>query len=271
LTGHDLRYKIEQAGFSLTEVASLLGISPQNLQNRLKSQDFKIGFIQELAKAINKSVYFLIASEGKNVEVNVEPIVEVIEKKGDLISKKERLSEIGLLNGTQKEHSRRASILLVPVKARAGYLSGYGDPEYIEKLEYYNIPGCRGGNYRMFEVAGHSMHPTLRHGDYAVGQAVTDCCNVKDGTIYIIVSRSEGIIIKRVLNDPEMPGKLVLNSDNQDKKSYPPIILPGASLLECWELYKVITDPPPPEDPVARRLSLLEKEMAEIKRSVKNK
>ena len=53
------------------------------------------------------------------------------------------------------------NIVLVPIKARAGYLSGYADPGYIQKLPAYRLPGLNYGTYRLFEVEGLSMYPTL--------------------------------------------------------------------------------------------------------------
>lgn len=187
--------------------------------------------------------------------------------KGDLIDKihdqisKDAVNDPGHFDIT----GRKAKVLLVPVKARAGYLAGYGDPEYYEHLEYYSIPGCTNGNYRMFEVEGASMYPTLKEGDFAIGQRITERQDIKNGRIYIIVSRTEGIVIKRVVNDSNMPDKLILNSDNEESKLYPPIKIKGSTILELWELYKVITDPLLPPDPVTRRIDILEKEMKELR------
>jgi phage repressor protein C with HTH and peptisase S24 domain len=217
----------------------------------------------------NLSPEWLISGTGKmyrdeNVHLNVHPNVH-------LIDKKDHLKENDLLNEAGEGYGRKGNILLVPVKARAGYLAGYGDPEYIEKLEYYSIPGCRHGNYRMFEIEGDSMYPSLKDGDYAIGRAVTDCCQVKSGTIYIIVCREEGIVIKRVLNGHKLKGVIILNSDNEDKQLYPPIVIQGTAILECWELYKVITDPTVQEDPLVGRLNKIEKEWMEFRQSFKKK
>ena len=159
--------------------------------------------------------------------------------------------------------SRRENIILVPVKARAGYLAGYGDQEWIEKLESFSIPGCTNGNYRMFELEGQSMYPTLSDGDYVVGRREPDCFNIKEGAIYIIVSRIEGIIIKRVLNAQKTTGKLHLVSDNT---SYNPIDMDCAAIAEMWEFYMLLTTLPGEKDPEAARLRFLEREVADIKR-----
>lgn len=212
---------------------------------------------------------WLISGTGKmyreeNVQVNVQPNVQPIDKK--------RPSQKNdLLNEAGEGYARRGSVLLVPVKARAGYLAGYGDPEYIERLTYYNIPGCHHGSYRMFEVEGDSMYPSLKDGDFAIGRAVTDCCQVKSGAIYIIVCREEGIVIKRVLNVPKYQGKFILNSDNANQALYPPLIVQGTEILECWELYRIITGPPVPGNPLISRLDKLEQEWAEFRRTFKKK
>jgi transcriptional regulator with XRE-family HTH domain len=85
LTGAEVKYKLKEGGYSLTNIALAMGITPQNLQSKLKSKDIKIEFLQTLAKVINKTVYFFIESREKNVELNVEPIVEVNDK--NVISK----------------------------------------------------------------------------------------------------------------------------------------------------------------------------------------
>lgn len=58
MTGQSVKEKIEQLEIPLAEVARRLGISPQTLQKRLNVDDIKVGMLQELATAINKSVYF---------------------------------------------------------------------------------------------------------------------------------------------------------------------------------------------------------------------
>src|SRR5690606_4463409 len=51
------------------------------------------------------------------------------------------------------------NIALVPVKASAGYLNGYADPEFIGELPLFNLPMLSEGSYRAFELKGDSMLP----------------------------------------------------------------------------------------------------------------
>jgi len=261
-----IRFKEARAliGVSQIVAAQESGLSQRDIsqiENDIK-EFIPTQYIQYLNRSgININSLF---NQDENVQVNVQPIVQPIDQKS-------RLSENDLLNGAGEKYISQGNILLVPVKARAGYLAGYGDPEFIETLEYFKIPGCKHGEYRMFEVEGDSMYPTLKHGDYAIGRALSDCCQIKFSTIYIIVCREEGIVIKRILNTPKYKDKIIANSDNENQQLYPPLIIQGTEILECWELYKVISDPPEQEDFLARRLSKLEKEWSEFRKSFKKK
>ena len=108
------------------------------------------------------------------------------------------------------------NVVYVPIKARAGYLDGYGDPEYIETLPSFNMPQLNNGTYRCFEVHGNSMVRTFFDGDLVFGKYVEDLRDIKDGRVYVIVSKNDGIVLKRVINRIEGRNKLILKSDNKD-------------------------------------------------------
>ena len=127
------------------------------------------------------------------------------------------------------------NVVLVPVRARAGYLNGYGDQKFIEKLPAYRLPGLNHGSYRLFEVEGLSMHPTLHGGDLVIGQNVEQLQDVLDDRIYVVITKNEGVVVKRCLNRLQKDGKLILKSDNyKDRDLYPPIVCNPEDILEIW-------------------------------------
>jgi len=125
----------------------------------------------------------------------------------------------------------------VPIKARAGYLVGYGDPEFIQTLPTYSIPGFSEGTYRVFEVEGDSMLETLRPGDLVVTQFVENWRNLKNDKVYVIVS-VDGLIIKRLHNLIDKSGGVVIVSDNPQ---FIPDFLHADQILEIWEAKAVIS------------------------------
>jgi transcriptional regulator with XRE-family HTH domain/signal peptidase I len=127
------------------------------------------------------------------------------------------------------------NVILIQCKARAGYLNGYSDPSFIEKLPAYRLPGLNNGSYRLFEVDGLSMYPTLHGGDLIIGQNVEQLQDVRDDRIHVVVTKNEGVVVKRVLNRISKDGKLILKSDNhKDRDMYPPIICDPGDVLEIW-------------------------------------
>ena len=130
----------------------------------------------------------------------------------------------------------RNIIHFVPVKAAAGYLAGYADSEFIDELNTFTLPMLTGGNYRAFEIIGDSMMPTPS-GSIIVGEKVENIDNVKNNAAYIVVSKSEGIVYKRIVKSNKNKNKLTLVSDNP---AYQPYQVNTADVLEMWQAQAVI-------------------------------
>ncbi|MGN6294832.1 MAG: XRE family transcriptional regulator [Chitinophagaceae bacterium] len=133
--------------------------------------------------------------------------------------------------------SGRTDIPFVPVKAAAGYLAGYADPEFIDELNTFTLPMLAGGNYRAFEIIGDSMLPTPS-GSVIVGEKVDNLDDVKNDVPCIVVSRNEGIVYKRVQKTGRTKNKLTLVSDNP---IYHPYTMNTEDVLEMWQAQMVIS------------------------------
>lgn len=88
MTGKDIRRKIELAGVSYADVASFLGISPQALNSRLNGADLKLSFIQQVADAINKPIYYFFKEDPLSLHVQEDQTGYQIQYRRDDQSKK---------------------------------------------------------------------------------------------------------------------------------------------------------------------------------------
>ena len=131
-----------------------------------------------------------------------------------------------------KELSRNSSgnIQLVPMKAAAGYLKGFADHDGIKELPHFNLPMLGKGKYRAFEISGDSMLP-LTSGTVVVGEQVEKLMEMKNGKTFILVTKRDGIVYKRVFNYLKENGKLFLVSDNPIFKPYS---MDPEDVLEAW-------------------------------------
>ncbi|WP_121352243.1 XRE family transcriptional regulator [Flavisolibacter nicotianae] len=137
----------------------------------------------------------------------------------------------------QKLASGRADIPFVPVKAAAGYLAGYSDPEFIDELNTFTLPMLSGGDYRAFEIVGDSMMPTPS-GSVIVGEKVQSVEEIKSNNTYVVVSKTDGIVYKRVLKNNRQKNKFTLVSDNP---AYQPYNVSAEEILELWQAQMVIS------------------------------
>lgn len=122
-------------------------------------------------------------------------------------------------------------IEIVPAKASAGYLEGYADPEYIEKLQKIKLPFLPTGTHRAFPIKGDSMLP-VKDGAFVVAKFVEDITDVKNGRTYVVLTKEDGLVYKRVYNQIKANGTLLLNSDN---RAYKPYEVKAEDVLELWE------------------------------------
>ncbi|WP_435261024.1 S24 family peptidase [Tenacibaculum sp. nBUS_03] len=166
--------------------------------------------------------------------------------------------------------SGNENVIYVPVQARAGYLNGYGDSSYIEQLPSFHMPHLNNGTFRCFEVQGNSMVRTFFDGDLVFGKYVENLNDIKDGRIYIIVSKNDGIVLKRVINRIQERGKLILKSDNKDG-NYPMYTINAEEIMEVWYVSMFASKQMPEPVDVYDRLHDLECKIVELQEQVNSK
>ena len=151
----------------------------------------------------------------------------------------------------------------MPAKASAGYLNGYADPDYVENLPRFSLPLSelsKERTYRAFQINGNSMEP-IPSGAYIITEYLQNWHDIKDGKPYILVTRDEGIVYKRVYLHPS--GELWLKSDNPQYETYSVHL---NRLLEVWKAVGYICTTLPEPDAVS--LSKLTGMLMEMKQEI---
>jgi transcriptional regulator with XRE-family HTH domain len=188
---------------------------------------------------------------GAYEEERAEPRLEVLERISELF--KLSLDDILRTEVAQEKPGnylakRRALkmaaetqvIQFVPVKAAAGYLAGYADTEFLDELNTFTLPMLGAGQFRAFEIIGDSMLPTPS-GSVIVGNKVEDLEEVKNNHAYIVLSKNEGIVYKRIVKNNRVKSKITLVSDNPQ---YQPYQVNAEDVLELWAAQLTISKVP---------------------------
>jgi len=159
---------------------------------------------------------------------------------------------------------------IIPHGASAGYLGSYSDPEYIEQLEHLYLPFLQQSkNCRAFPVNGDSMPPII-DGSYIIGEYIDGLDSVKMGCRYIVVSRDEGIVFKRILKIED--GEVYLQSDNPRYKTF---TMSGREILEIWEFVASISIQDSAdkylENALIEKINTLQSELLELNNYIENR
>jgi phage repressor protein C with HTH and peptisase S24 domain len=259
-----------------TDFAGFLEISVQTLSSWHRRNSFDIELLY--AKCINVDGNFLLTGKGNIEKRNIKETLpnETVTKRVTFLDETKSAKNVthllkeenqSIYNTMPKvvtvDSSGKDNVILVPVKAAAGYLAGYGDSEFIHSLPTFSLPTIQNGTFRMFQVSGHSMYPTLSDACYVVGEWVENWIkDIKDNRIYVVVS-DEGILVKRVLNRLKKYDNLYLKSDN--RKEHPNRTLEPSQIKEVWAVKMHLSFELPDPTVLYDRVGDLEAEIDHIK------
>ena len=167
-----------------------------------------------------------------------------------------------------KSSSAAPIVPFVPVKAAAGYLAGYADPEFLDELNTFTLPMLAPGEYRAFEIIGDSMLPTPS-GSVIVGEKVDSIRDVKNSNTYIVVSNADGVVYKRIITNDDNKDKLTLLSDNP---LYEPYQVNSQDIVEVWKavyiIHKAGAQPMWNVDQLAGVVNSLQDKISNLKRTM---
>jgi transcriptional regulator with XRE-family HTH domain len=160
----------------------------------------------------------------------------------------------------------RENIELVPVKAQAGYTSGFADPEYISELQVFRLPFLsEQKKYRTFQLKGDSMLP-IPEGAWVTGEYVLDWNTLKTGEACVVLTMDEGIVFKIVENRIREEGILCLYSLNP---FYEPYEVDIKEIREIWRFVHYISheipEPVVPENQLVRTVAALKQDLDRLK------
>ena len=216
------------AGKNFKHLRKLRGWTQEEFARKLKIKRSLVGaYEEERAEPRLEVLQDMCAIFKLGLEDILLKDLATLKKGGSYVDKRRQQKLEGSINEIQ----------FVPVKAAAGYLAGYADPEFVDELNTFTLPMLAPGEYRAFEIVGDSMLPTPS-GSVIVGERVAAMDDVKPNNTYVVVSRSEGIVYKRIMRNNRYKNKLTLISDNPH---YEPYHINPDDVLEIWKAQMIIT------------------------------
>ena len=235
------------------------GRNIQYLRKRKKRSQEEVSIALEMKRStwsgyesgVARPSYERLVSISEYFGLNIDPLLKKdIEKIGEK-GLRELEMEVDLegrhirILATSVDNDNEEHIELISEKAKAGYQTGYSDPEYISVLPTFSLPFLsKQRKYRTFPISGDSM-PPVNNGSYVTGEYVQNWKLIKSGYPYIIVTKDEGIVFKNVENQIDKKTTLLLSSTNP---AYEPYEVKISQVLEVWKFVNYISPEMPTPD-----------------------
>lgn len=214
-----------------------------------------------------------IIAFSKYFKVSIDTLVKVdLSKLAESeLSQLERGYDIFITGGklrvlaTTVDRGNEENIELVGETAKAGYRSGFADPEFIRVLPVFHLPFLsKDRKYRAFQVNGDSMLP-IRDKSWVIGEFVQNWLNIRSGFPYIILTMDDGIVFKIAENKLKEEDKLNLVSLNP---LYEPFEVHAKDIREIWKFVyffsSEVPEPNLPRDELVQTVKSIEKDIRAI-------
>lgn len=217
----------------------------------------------KLSQYFNLSIDKLLTVDLSSISISQ---LEELEKGYDIDLTGNRLRVLA----TTIDSDNEENIELVSVEAKAGYTAGYADPDFIKVLPTFNLPFLsKEKKYRAFPISGDSM-PPVSDGAWVTGEYVENWHSIKNGYPYIIITKDDGVVFKRVENNIQEDRSLLLCSTNP---VYEPYKIDVKEVLEVWKFVNYINgelpEPNIARDQLTSTVLDLQKEVSMLKNRYK--
>jgi transcriptional regulator with XRE-family HTH domain len=228
----NLKFLRKRLELTQDDVATSLGMKRSTLSG------YENGIAEPAMEAlVSFSNYFKIAVDTL-IRIDLTKLPESqmrqLERGYDVFLKGSNLRVLTTTVGGDNEEN----IELVSEKAKAGYKTGYADPEYISVLPTFRLPFLsKQKKYRTFQVTGDSMLP-IPEGSFVTGVFIQDWNTIRDRDACIILTMNAGVVFKVVENLIRKEGKLLLHSLNP---AYEPFEVLVNDIREVWQFVNFIS------------------------------
>ena len=212
-------------GYSQQELAEALDITRSKLNSYERGVQPPFNIQIDIADYFNVTLDGLVRHDlSKLTHFKLSQILKGSE--ADVRGRKLRLLTVSV------DANEEENIEIVGMKAQAGYTNGYSDPDFIENLPKFKLPFLpKNRTYRCMQMQGDSIPPVIED-SWVPASYLQDWNDIKDGDNFVVVTKDEGIVFKRLYNKIKEEQSLTLVSTNS---AYAPYSLHIDQVLEIWK------------------------------------
>lgn len=242
----NLRFLRDRKKFSQTELATVLEIS----RAKLNAHENGVSRNPPLDDLLKIADYFHLAID-TFLKVDLSKLTELklreLEAGNDVYVSGGKIRVLSItVSPDNKENAE-----YVPVKAKAGYLKGFADPEYISLLPKFYLPHLpENRTFRMFPTEGDSMFP-IPENCLVITEYVADWKVLRETPCIVMMRTEQNFLFKMVTSKVDINRNLLLHSLNPVYADQEVFV---GDVLEVWKYHSHITDVLPGPDTTMQEL-----------------
>jgi transcriptional regulator with XRE-family HTH domain len=260
--GSNIKFLRNRKGLTQEAFANDIGITRSTLNNYENTNVLNptAELLVNFSKYFNVSVDILLKTDLTQLS---QKAMEDLEKGYDVFTTGTKLRVLA----TTVDRNNNENVELVSIRAKAGYVNGYGDLEYVKKLPVFQLPFLsRERKYRTFQITGDSMLP-IPDKSYVIGEYIQNLNELKDGVACIVVTVDDGVVFKIVSNLIKESKSLLLSSLNPLYEPYEVVI---NKIKEVWKFTHYISselpEPSVSNDAIVSTVLKLQKEVKKLQK-----
>lgn len=242
-------------------IREIINISQQAMADELEVPKSRLAKWEERGTIPKRSDYVKLLALLKKYVVNHPQLNDYIERYyiGDYPMQDE---EIGMVGEPLAKYESKAgkeftelsdgrylmNTPLVTQRSYNGYLTGWGDPEFVEELPMHPVivDKPHKGTYRSFESKGDSMNDgtsrSIEDKDILTGRRIErslwkNKLHLTKYKEFVIVTYKKGIVTKNISAHDTENHTITCHSYNPDKEQYPDFVL---NLDDVMEIYNIV-------------------------------
>ena len=222
----NIKFLRKYSGLTQEDFADKIGVKRSMIGSYEEDRAIpKLSVLQDIANYFSITIDYLI-----NIKLNNDLYPDIQDNDLSTYTKGNNLRVVStVVNKEDKE-----LITTVPIQASAGYTKGYADSGYIEELPHFSMPLIelsKDRTYRIFQIKGDSMEP-VKSGSYIICEYLLNWGAILNGKPYILITKYDGIVYKRLYNKINETSEIVLQSDNPEYQTYS---INVENVFEIWK------------------------------------
>lgn len=96
MTGLEIKEKLVDSGYKLSDISQNMGVTPQSLHKFLMTEDIKTGVLERIAKAVNKDIMFFFG-ENDAIEDEIDIINNILDNRKQINYLYQRIVDVQIL------------------------------------------------------------------------------------------------------------------------------------------------------------------------------